>query len=223
MSNMFEFVAKNRDQSGKSSAKAVRRDGQIPAVVYGGEASPQSIVLIQNEVNNHLNHEAVYSHILDLKIDGKTEKAILKDIQRHPAKNQVMHMDFMRVNAEQALKVKVPLHFMNEEACIGFKAGGVITHAMVDVEVSCLPVLLPEYIEVDLSGLDIGDSVHLTDIAFPEGVECVILTQEGDHDHTVAQVVKTKVVEEEDEAEEGDESAASDEDASGEADDGKSD
>lgn len=196
MSNVFEFVAKNRSQSGKGAAKVMRRDGQVPAIVYGGDAEPQPIVLVQNEVNKHLAYEAVYSHVLDLKIDGKTEKAILKAIQRHPAKPQILHMDFVRVSENQALKVNVPLHFINEEECVGFKAGGVVTHAMVDIEISCLPAALPEYIEVDLANIDIGDAVHLTDIVFPEGVECVALGQEGDHDHTVAQVVKRRAEEE---------------------------
>lgn len=216
MSNVFEFVAKNRDKSGKGGAKMVRRNGQVPAVVYGGNAEPQSIVLAQNEVVKHLAHEAVYSHVLDLKIDGKTEKAVLKDIQRHPAKSQVLHMDFMRVSAKQELRMNVPLHFINEESCVGVKAGGVVTHSMVDVEILCLPSALPEYIEVDLSGVDIGGSIHLTDVVFPEGVECVALAQEGEHDHTVAQVMKTKAesLVEEDEQDEssvdGDSSEGSD-------------
>lgn len=208
MSNEFEFVAENRDLSGKSAARAVRRNGQIPAVVYGGKADPQAIALGHNEVIKHLSHEAVYSHVLDLKIDGKTEKAILKGIQRHPAKPRILHMDFMRVDESQALKVHVPLHFINEDTCVGVKAGGVITHAMVDVEVSCLPSALPEYIEVDLVNIDIGDSIHLTDIIVPEGVEVVTLAQEGEHDYTVAQVMKTRI---EAEPEESEEETATDE------------
>jgi len=214
MSNVFEFVAENRDLSGKIAARADRRKGNVPAVVYGGEAAPQSIVLDHNEVIKHLEHEAVYSHVLDLKIDGKTEKAILKGIQRHPAKAQIMHIDFMRVDETQALKVHVPLHFINEDTCLGVKAGGVVTHSRVDVEISCLPALLPEYIEVDLAEINIGESVHLTDIKVPEGVDILVLAQEGDHDLVVAQVMKTKVVIEEDEEApaDGDESSEETED-----------
>ena len=211
MSNVFEFVAENRDLSGKIAARAVRRKGNVPAIVYGGEAAPQSIVLEHNEVLKHLEHEAVYSHVLDLKIDGKTEKAILKNIQRHPAKAQIMHMDFMRVDEKQALKVHVPLHFINEDTCLGVKEGGVVTHSMVDVEISCLPAVLPEYIEVDLAEINIGESVHLTDIKIPEGVDILALAQEGDHDLVVAQVMKTKVVVEEDEEVSGDENESSEE------------
>ena len=193
MSNVFEFVAKDRNLSGSSAARAVRREGNIPAVVYGGSAEPQSIVLVHNEVNNHLSHEAVYSHILDLNIDGKIEKTVLKGIQRHPSRAQILHMDFMRVDENQVMKFNVPLHFINEDECVGVKAGGVITHAMVDIEVSCLPAALPEYIEVDLGSIDIGGAVHLTDVVLPEGVASVVLAQTGDHDYTVAQVVKTRV------------------------------
>jgi large subunit ribosomal protein L25 len=211
MSNVFEFVAESRDLSGKTAARAERRNGNVPAVVYGGKAAPQSIVLEHNEVIKHLEHEAVYSHVLELKIGGKTEKAILKGIQRHPAKAQIMHMDFMRVDASQALKVHVPLHFINEDTCVGVKAGGVVTHAMVDIEISCLPDVLPEYIEVDLADIDIGGSVHLTDIKIPEGVDVLVLAQEGDHDLVVAQVMKTKVVIEDEEEVSADEDESSEE------------
>jgi len=207
---MFEFAAEGRDASSKVRAREVRRNGKVPAVVYGGTSDPQSIVLTHTDVIKHLEHEAVYSHVLDLKIDGKTEKAILKDIQRHPAKPRILHMDFMRVDESQALKVNVPLHFINEDTCVGVKAGGVVTHAMVDVEVSCLPSKLPEYIEVDLASLDIGDSIHLTDIVVPDGVEIVTLAQEGEHDYTVAQVMKTRVEQEPEEVE-GDEDGDSEE------------
>lgn len=200
MSNVFEFVAESRDLAGKSAARAARRNGNVPAVVYGGAADPVSIVLEHNEVAKHLEHEAVYSHILDLKISGKTEKVVLKGVQRHPAKPQVLHMDFMRVDETHALKVHVPLHFINESTCVGVKAGGVVTHGMVDVEVSCLPAALPEFIEVDLTALDIGDSLHLTDLVLPEGVSIVVLAQGGDHDHVVTQVMKTKAVAEDTDA-----------------------
>ena len=200
MSNVFEFVAENRDLSGKSAARAVRRGGNIPAIVYGGEAAPQSIILDHNDVLKHLENEAVYSHVLDLTIDGKTEKTVLKGIQRHPSRPRVLHLDFLRIDESHTLKARVPLHFMNEDICVGVKMGGVITHAMVDVEVSCLPAVLPEYIEVDLAALEMGFAVHLTDIVMPEGVDIVALGQKGDHDHTVAQVLKIRAVSEDDDA-----------------------
>jgi large subunit ribosomal protein L25 len=192
MSNVFEFVAESRGQSGKSAARRVRRTGNVPAVIYGGHGEPQMLVLSHNEVIKHLAHEAVYSHVLDIRIDGKTEKVVLKGVQRHPAKFQILHMDFLRVTMSEALKVHVPLHFINEQVSVGGKKGGVVTHAMIDVEVSCLPTVLPDYIEVDLGGLDIGGSVHLSDIVLPVGVEIVALAQGTEHDHPVASMMASK-------------------------------
>lgn len=192
MSSVFEFVAEKRDLSGTTVARAVRRAGKLPAIVYGGGSATQSIILNHNDVVKHLEHEAVYSQVLDLKIDGKKQKAVLKGIQHHPAKPQILHMDFMRINAKQVLKTRVPLHFINESTCVGVKMGGVVTHVMVDIGVSCLPAKLPEYIEVDLENLDLGDSIHLTDIVMPKGVDIVALAQEGSHDYTVAQVMKVR-------------------------------
>ncbi|WP_305906357.1 50S ribosomal protein L25/general stress protein Ctc [Methylomarinum sp. Ch1-1] len=200
MSNVFEFVAETRDMSGKNAAKAARREGKVPAVIYGGESAPEMLVLEHNEILKHLDHEAVYSHILDVKVDGKTQKALLKDIQRHPAKPQVLHMDFMRVDESHQVKMHVPLHFINEETCVGVKTGGVVTHAMVDVEVSCMPSALPEYLEVDLADVELGAVVHMSDIKLPAGVEIPELAHGEDHDHPIAQVVKTRGAGEEAEA-----------------------
>lgn len=192
MSNVFEFVAESRGQSGKSAAKRARRTGNVPAVIYGGHSEPQMLLLSHNEVIKHLAHEAVYSHVLDINVDGKTEKAVLKGVQRHPAKFQVLHMDFLRVTMSEALKVHVPLHFINEQTSVGGKKGGIVAHAMIDVEVSCLPTDLPDYIEVDLAGLDIGESVHLSDIVLPAGIEIVALAQGAEHDHPVASMMASK-------------------------------
>ncbi|EGW22535.1 MULTISPECIES: 50S ribosomal protein L25/general stress protein Ctc [Methylobacter] len=192
MSNVFEFVAESRGQSGKSAARRARRAGNVPAVIYGGHGEPQMLLLNHNEVIKHLAHEAVYSHVLGVNIDGKTERVVLKGVQRHPAKFQVLHMDFLRVTMSEALKVHVPLHFVNEQTSVGGKKGGIVTHAMIDVEVSCLPAALPDYIEVDLGGLDIGESAHLSDIVLPAGVEIVALAQGSEHDHPVASMMASK-------------------------------
>jgi large subunit ribosomal protein L25 len=192
MANVFEFVAEARSVSGSSAAKVVRRQGKVPAVVYGGSGAPEMLLLDHNEVVKHLVHEAVYSHVLDLKINGKTEKAVLKHIQRHPAKPIVLHMDFMRVDEAHKLKVHVPLHFINEAISVGVKKGGLVTHAMADVEVLCMPSALPEYIEVDLAGVDIGSTIHLSDLVLPAGVEVAALQHGAEHDHPVAQIVKPR-------------------------------
>lgn len=192
MSNVFEFVAESRGKSGKSAARNARRQGNVPAVIYGGHGEPQMLSLNHNEVIKHLEHEAVYSHILDVNVDGKTEKAILKGVQRHPAKFRILHLDFLRVNMSDMVKVHVPLHFLNEHTSIGGKKGGIAAHAMIDVEVSCLPSALPDFIEVNLAGLDIGESVHLSDIVLPAGVEIVALAQGPEHDHPVASMMASK-------------------------------
>jgi len=192
MSNVFEFVANSRGQSGKGAARRVRRQGDVPAVIYGGHKEPQMLVLNHNDVIKHLVHEAVYSHVLDVTVDGKTEKAILKGIQRNPAKFQILHLDFQRVSMTEAVKVHVPLHFVNENTSVGGKKGGIAAHSMVDVEVSCLPSALPEYLEVDLAKLDIGESLHLSDIVLPAGVEIVVLAQGPEHDLPVVSMMSSK-------------------------------
>lgn len=193
MSSVFEFVAKSRDKSGKSAAKAVRRQGDVPAVIYGGNLAPQMLVLEHNEIVKHLVHEAVYSHVLDVVVDGKTEKAVLKGIQRHPAKSKILHMDFMRVNESDKIKVRVPFHFVNEATSVGVKKGGVAAHAMTDVEVICLSSALPEFIAVDLANVDVGQSVHLSDLVLPAGVEVFELTHGADHDLPVVSIMASKV------------------------------
>jgi large subunit ribosomal protein L25 len=197
MSNVFEFVAQARGRSGKNAARNARRQGNVPAVIYGGHQDPQMLVLNHNEVIKHLEHEAVYSHILDVTIDGKTEKAVLKGVQRNPAKFQIMHLDFMRVSMSEAIRVHVPLHFVNESTSIGGKKGGVATHSLVDVEVSCLPGVLPEFIEVDLAKLDIGASLHLSDLVLPAGVEIIALAQGPEHDLPVVSMMPGKVSQDE--------------------------
>jgi len=192
MSNVFEFVAESRGQSGKSVARRSRRKGDVPAIIYGGASEPQMLVLNHNEVIKHLEHEAVYSHVLDITVDGKTEKAILKGVQRNPARFQILHLDFLRVNMSDIVKVHVPLHFINENTSIGGKKGGIAAHSMVDVEVSCLPSVLPEFIEVNLAGLDIGGTVHLSDLVLPNGIEIVALAQGPEHDLPVVSMMASK-------------------------------
>ncbi len=189
MSNVFEFVAESRGQSGKNAARRSRRAGNVPAVLYGGHKDPQMLVLSHNEVIKHLEHEAVYSHVLDVTVDGKTEKAILKGVQRNPAKFQILHLDFQRVDMSETVKVHVPLHFTNESISIGIKKGGIAAHSMTDVEVSCLPSALPEYIEVDLTNLEVGASLHLSDLVLPAGVNLVALAQGVEHDLPVVSMM----------------------------------
>lgn len=192
MSNVFEFVAESRGQSGTSAARGVRRQGKVPAVIYGGHAEPRMLMLSHNEVVKRLEHEAVYSHVLDVVVDGKKEKAILKGVQRNPARFQILHLDFLRVSMSEAIKVHVPLHFINEATSVGGKKGGIATHSMVDVEVACLPSALPEFIEVDLAKLDIGETLHLSDLVLPAGVEIVVLHQGAEHNLPVVSMMASK-------------------------------
>ena len=192
MSNVFEFFAESRTESGKGSARAMRRAGNVPAVIYG-HGEPQMLSLNHNEVVKHLAHEEVYSHILDVMIDGKVEKAILKGVQRHPAKVRILHLDFLRINLADRIKVHVPLHFINEHAGIGGKKGGVAAHTMTSVEVFCLPAFLPDFIEVNLVNLDVGHSIHLSELKMPANVQIVELTHGPDHDLAVVSMQAAKV------------------------------
>jgi large subunit ribosomal protein L25 len=205
MTSIFEFNATVRTEKGTGDARRLRKAGKVPAVLYGGGGEPQMLTLEHHKVVRSLEDEAVYSHILQLNIDGKAEDVILKAIQRHPSKPFITHLDMLRVNKNEKLRVHVPLHFMNEEGCPGVKQGGVAMRDMVEVEVSCLPADLPEFIEVDLSAIELGGSVHLTDLKLPAGVEIVELMHGEDHDLPVMTVKAMRVATEEGEvvAEEG--------------------
>jgi large subunit ribosomal protein L25 len=194
MSDTFEITAAARADMGKGASRRLRRlADQVPAIIYGGDKDPQPLTLIRKDLEKALENEAFYSHVLTLNIDSKKEKAILKDLQRHPAKNLVMHADFLRVRDDVKIKVHVPIHFLNEETCVGVKMdGGIIQHAATDIEVSCLPADMPEYVEVDMLEVQVGDIVHLSDIKLPEGVESVALTHGEDYDLSVASVLARK-------------------------------
>jgi large subunit ribosomal protein L25 len=189
MVGSFEFDAEIRTTTGKGDARRARRLGKIPAIVYGGGLTePVKLYLAHHRVAKALQNDAVYSHVLTLKYDGKEEKAILKALERHPSRPIIMHMDFQRINEKDKLHVHIPLHFINQETSIGVKKGGVVSHALVEVEVLCLPQNLPEFIEVDMAKVDIGQLVHLSDLTVPEGVELVDLTHGALNDRTVASV-----------------------------------
>lgn len=193
MASSYVFDAELRKDLGRGHSRRLRVEGKIPAVIYGGNAEPVGIALDHNKVNKALEDEATYSHILTLRIDGKDETAILKDMQRHPSRPIILHMDFQRVTESQKIKVHVPLHFLNQETSVGAKKGGVVTHALVDVEVTCLPARLPEFIAIDMAKLDIGQSVHLSDIKVPPGVQIVELLHGEGHDQLVAAIHAPRV------------------------------
>lgn len=188
MVGSFEFDAEIRNAKGKGDARRTRREGKVPAIVYGGDSAPVQLNLIHHRVIKALQNEAVYSHLLTLKYDGKEEKVILKALQRHPSRPVVMHMDFQRVNEKDKMHVHVPLRFVNQETSAGVKKGGVVNHSLIEVEVACLPQDLPEFIEVDMASVDVGGAVHLSDLKPPKGVEIVALAHGGSHDLQVAAI-----------------------------------
>ncbi len=172
MSITFELKAEPRGDLGKGASRRLRRAGKVPAILYGGGQDPQPLVLEHLDVLNQLQNEAFYSHVLTLKLGDSAESVVLRDLQRHPFKPTILHLDFLRVSADRKLRVHIPLHFINEENSRGVKQqGGVVSHALIDIEIACLPKDLPEFIEVDLTELGMGEALHLSDIKLPEGVE----------------------------------------------------
>ena len=197
MSTNFTINAKSREDTGKGASRRLRRlTGEVPAIIYGGNKDAEKISILHKDITKALENDAVYSSIISLSIDGKAEDTIIKDIQRHPAKQIILHMDFLRVSKTTKLQTRVPLNFINEDICVGVKlGGGLIAHTMTDIEVSCLPKDLPEAIDVDMAEVDVGQIVHLSDLTLPNGVESVSLSQGADYDLTVATVNKQKAVE----------------------------
>ena len=208
-SENFVVDAQPRTDEGKGASRRLRREGLVPAVIYGGDKDPQSVSLAHNVMLQHVEHEAFFSHILDINVGGKKEKAILKDIQWHAYKPAIMHMDFQRVSESSVIKVHVPVHFVGEDVAPGVKGGGIVTHQMTTVEVSCPAGKLPEYVEADVSALELGGSLHLSDIKLPAGVEIVELTHGEEHNLPVATIVATRgaAAAEEEAAGEGEEAA----------------
>ncbi|HCK81585.1 MAG TPA: 50S ribosomal protein L25/general stress protein Ctc [Candidatus Competibacter sp.] len=180
MSVTFELKAEPRGDLGKGASRRLRRAGKVPAIVYGGGQDPQPLVLNHLDVLNQLKNEAVYSHVLTLKFGERSESVVLRDMQRHPFKPTILHIDFLRVSADRKLRVHVPLHFLNEETARGVKQqGGIVSRALIDVEITCLPKDLPEFIEVDILELGIGDALHLSQISLPAGVALATQIEAG--------------------------------------------
>jgi large subunit ribosomal protein L25 len=177
----FEIQAEARQGRGRSDGRKLRRLGRVPAVVYGGGQDPHTISLDHNSLIHQMEREAFYTSILSIKVGSDTQSVVVKDVQRHPARTQIMHMDFQRVVEDEEITLHVPIHFIGEAAAKGVKEqGGVIEHILTDVEVSCLPRHLPEYLELDVSNLELNHIYHLSDIQFPEGVSSVALAHDQD-------------------------------------------
>lgn len=186
MAKNHEIKVVQRELQGKGASRRLRGAGQIPAIIYGGDVEPNVIQLNHNEIWLAQQNEWFYSSILDLNLDGKVTKVLLRDMQRHPFKQLILHLDFLRVNENEALTANVPLHFINEDTSPAGKAADVVvTHELKEVSITCLPKDLPESIDVDLADLKAGDVIYLSDIKLPKGVEIPALAQGKDHDDAI--------------------------------------
>jgi large subunit ribosomal protein L25 len=193
MATNHEISAESRKDEGKGASRRLRRAGYVPAVVYGNNQEPESIQVLHNTVLLASRHEWFFSSVLDLNIGGKTQKVLVRDWQKHPFKQLMLHMDFVRVNENEAIRVAVPLHFLNQEKSIAAKTAGlVISHNLTEVTVSCLPKFLPEFLELDLSELKAGDIVHLSEIKLPANVEIPELALGKEHDIAVVTVASVQ-------------------------------
>ena len=211
----IEINAETRTDLGKGASRRLRHQEKMPAIVYGAGTDPVSLTIDLREVRPHVDNELFYASIINLKVDGKAQDVIVRDMQHHPYKIDLMHIDFQRVDAKQKMHINVPIHFIGEEGCPGVKQeGGLVSHILTEVEVVCLPKSIPEFIAVDMSNMKTGDSIHLSELEMPKGVELQALMHgDEDHDTVVVSIHAPKVIsEDEDEAAAGgDEPAATEE------------
>ena len=217
MAKKFDLIAEIREDQGKGASRRLRKTGRVPAIIYGAGRPPRALTFDHNKVIEQLENESFYSSVLNIKVGDKSQAAIVKDIQRHPAKAWIMHMDFQRIVEDEVIRMNVPIHFLNAENADGVKqGGGSVSQLMNDVEVICLPKDLPEYFEVDIETLGLDEMLHLSDIKLPEGVEIPQLAQGTEQDQGIVSihVIKVAVIEEEvEETVEGEEEGAADGDA----------
>ena len=181
--------AEMRTDKGKGASRRLRRANKLPAIVYGAGKDPENLTLLQKDVQYELQHEAFYTQILELSVDGKKQDVLLRDLQHHPYKQDILHIDFQRVEAQKEVHVNVPLHFINEDVAPGVKQeGGAISHVISEVEVVCLPKDIPEFLDVDLSDMHMGQILHLSDLEMPSGVEVFALKQGEEYDAAVVNI-----------------------------------
>ena len=202
MSEQVSLAASERQSEGKSANRSLRRSGYIPGVLYGGKDEPKKISIMEKDIVKATEIAGFATQILQISMDGKDVDVVVKEIQRHPATSRVLHADFMRVDPDSKITLVVPIRTLNDESCIGVKvSGGQVNHLINDIEISCLASNLPESLEIDVQEMDIGDTVSLSEIKLPEGVEITILQQDEDRDQAVVSVTETRemIIEEEEE------------------------
>jgi large subunit ribosomal protein L25 len=216
MAELVDLVAETRDDSGKGASRRLRRAGKVPAIVYGAGREPRAVTFERNSLMHQMENESFFSSVLNVKIGKNNRQCILKDVQMHPARREVMHLDLQRIVEGELIRMTVPVHFLNEETAVGVKVGGgTVAHMMSEVEVSCLPANLPEYLDLDIGELELDETLYLSDIKLPDGVEIPELTAENNRGVASIHIVKVAVEEPEEvegeEVEAGDVPAAGDE------------
>ena len=209
MAEKFNLIADIREDSGKGASRRLRRTGKVPAILYGAGKAPTPVTFDNNQLIKKMEQEAFFSSVLTVKVGSKSQQAILKDVQTHPAKRMVLHLDLQLIVADEKIRMTVPVHFMNEDAAPGVKEGGSISHMMTEVEVTCFPADLPEYLELDIGELELDQLRRLSDIPLPSGVEIPELALENDRDVVSIHIIKEVIEEvEEEEVLEGEEGVA---------------
>jgi len=200
MADDFDLIAEFRDDTGKGASRRLRREGKVPAILYGGGRPPRNLAFDHNRVLQQLENESFYSSVLSVKVGDKEQAVILKDLQRHPARRQILHMDLQRILEDEEIRMNVPIHFLNEDTAPGVKlGGGKVSHLMTDVEVVCLPRYLPEYLAIDVGDLGLDEMRYISDIPLPEGVTIPALAQGEGADQPIVSihVIKELAIEEE--------------------------
>ncbi len=205
MSQQIELSAELRQDVGRGASRRLRRMSEkVPGIIYGGGRDPQPLTLNGFQLSKAMQQESFFSQILNVVIGGDSQQAIVRDLQRHPASEKILHIDFLRIRADQPIDVSVPVHFVNEDRCKGVRLeGGIVSHNLTEIEISCLPADLPEYIEVDIAELGVGESIHLSDLVVPSGVTIVQLALGEDHDMTVVTITAPRVSSTDEEGEAG--------------------
>lgn len=196
MNHLFEIRAELRETQGKGASRRLRREsGLVPAILYGGGQPPLKLSFKSNEIRKATSNEAFFSHILTLQIQDEKQQVVIKALQRHPVKDDIIHLDFLRINASEKLEMSVPLHFLGEAIAPGIKnSGGIVSHLMTDINIRCLPANLPEFIEVDVSKLGLNEALHLKDLVLPTGVELAYNLEEEGENLTVVTISSVKEV-----------------------------
>jgi len=200
MAEKFDLIAEIREDSGKGASRRLRHQGKVPAIIYGAGRPPRSLTFDHNKVLHELENESFYSSVLNIKVGEKSQAAIVKDIQRHPAKHQIVHMDFQRIVEDQVIRMNVPIHLLGADHAVGVsEGGGTVSQMRNDVEVVCLPKHLPEYLELDISALELDGLMYMADIPLPEGVEIPELAQEVEQVQPIVSIhiIKEEIIEEE--------------------------